>query len=64
MLTAETQMGKWYVGATLEHSHKVFDADEDYKICDCGDTDDGRKRAQQIVDDHNRSQASGGSEHG
>lgn len=58
-------MGKWYVGATSAHDFKVFDADEDYKICDCGDTEDWRKRAKQIADDHNycqrrASQSSGG----
>ena len=43
-------MGRWYVGATPEHSHKVFDDQEDFKVCDCGDTDAGRARAKQIVE--------------
>ena len=47
-------MGKWYVGATAKHAHKVFDLAEDYKVADCGDTDDGRKRAVEIVVSHNR----------
>lgn len=47
-------MGKWYVGATAKHAHKIFDLAEDYKVCDCGDTDDGRKRAVEIVIAHNR----------
>lgn len=45
-------MSRWYVGATFAHSHKVFDAEDDLKVCDCGESDDGRERARRIVAAH------------
>jgi hypothetical protein len=43
----------WYVGATFEYSHKVFDSDGDFLVCDCGNTTAGQARAKLIVEQAN-----------